>query len=108
MVRPIDEYELWGACMSSAPSTKSMPPATVLLIGISNIWAKPVLPPPCEGTSVYTPLKDHAPRPEGGCRIVKRKCWCSKPTFVACFPQTLVRLSMYWDVRLVSMDGRNW
>src|SRR5438132_7526533 len=40
--------------------------------------------------------------------MVKRKCWCSKPNFMVCFPHTFVRLSMYCDVRLVSMDGRNW
>src|SRR6266513_5043988 len=94
--------------MLSAPPTKSDAPGTVPLMGINSICANPVLPPPCEGTSVSATLKDHAPRPEGGCRMVKRKCWCSKPNFMVCFPHTFVRLSMYCDVRLVSMDVRDW
>src|SRR5437016_4844226 len=74
---------------------------------VSRNWASTVFPPPVVGTYVYTPLKDHAPRPDGGRGMVNLKCWCSKPAFNVCLPQSLLRLSMYCVVKLVSTEGRN-
>src|SRR5262249_31837960 len=59
-------------------------------------------------TSVYCPLNDQVPRPEGGWRIENLRCWNSRPAFSVCFPRILVRLSVNWTVELYSTEGRNW
>ena len=72
------------------PPTLSIPPGTLVAVGVRRNWARPVLPSVWFTTDVNTPFQWNCPRELGGVSMGYLMFWNSKPPLIVCRPVILV------------------